>query len=216
MMSVPRRFSVSMHKSVFLFRHGPPEEGGQHICRGCHIDARLSEEGERQTWENLSYLQERFGDRLKTALVVTSPMQRARRFGEVFCEPFGVMPYVASGLTDLDVGEWEGLSWEDIKKEWPKQFSLCWKNATRLHIPHGEPMLQFTNRVKKAWQHWIRQECELLIFNVHKCVNKVILSSIDDRLLHFSGQKIGCMNEVLMGGDGGLRIVAEDEQVYCT
>lgn len=206
-----------MRKQVFLFRHGQPADGGQDVCRGNKLDTPLSECGLEQTRNNIRHLQQRFTrDQLERALIVTSPLQRAAYFGEQFHVALGTRHEVDPAMTDIDVGTWEGKSWQEIEEQWKTQFDLCWSDALSLDIPGaGESVSDFVERITKRWEYWMTQSSEtLLIFCAHKAVNKIVLDTTARRLLTFRGQKIGCMNELRIDDAGAASIIHEDKKLY--
>jgi len=203
-----------MERHALLFRHGEPVDDGKDICRGRGIDAPLSPTGLWQTQKNIDELRERFHSRdLHRALVVTSPLQRASKIGELLHEQLGIEFVRDEAFVDIDVGDWEGRSWDDIQALWPDDHELCFTDALRMKLPGGESIEAFRDRTIAAWQHWTREaQKKLLIFGLHRCANKVILSHVDGRVLHFKGQPVGCMNHLKetnsrWGVVGGVQIL---------
>lgn len=203
-----------MGKQVFLFRHGQPDDGGQDVCKGRHLNTPLSSVGKNQTERNVQYLVDVFGNRLEDALVVTSPLDRAAYIGEL-CANVGATHEIDPLMTDIDVGDWEGVKWDEIEREWKQQFDLCWEDALSLNIPGAkETVSQFQARILERWRYWVHEStASILIFGSHKAPNKVILDSIARRKLTFKGQSMGCMNEVQLNGQGPV-IIQEDQIMY--
>jgi broad specificity phosphatase PhoE len=52
-------------------------------------------------------------------LVVTSNLSRARDTGAIIAEAFGAPMEVAADLAERDVGEWSGLTFDQIEEGWP-------------------------------------------------------------------------------------------------
>jgi probable phosphoglycerate mutase len=97
--------------NVYLVRHGQTEwsVSGQHTGRS---DIPLTATGE----ENARRLGARLED-LSFALVLTSPLQRARRTCEL--AGFGAHAIVDPNLTEWDYGSYEGRRSADIRRERP-------------------------------------------------------------------------------------------------
>lgn len=204
-----------MGKQVFLFRHGQPDDGGQDVCKGCHLNTQLSLEGVNQTERNIQYLAARFGAELQDALVVTSPLDRAAYIGQRCAKLHGVTHKIDPLLTDIDVGIWEGMKWEDIEREWKEQFDLCWEDALSLNIPGAEESVtMFQERILQRWRYWTHESAaSIIILGLHKAPNKVILDAVAERKLTFKGQSMGCINEIHFNRKGPV-ILQEDKIVY--
>jgi broad specificity phosphatase PhoE len=96
--------------TVTLLRHGETlwSKSGQHTGR---TDLELTDVGERQAKAAGGLLDGRTFD-----LVLTSPLQRARRTAELA----GLTPFeVVDGLREWDYGEFEGLTTAEIQEEYP-------------------------------------------------------------------------------------------------
>lgn len=203
-----------MGKQVIIFRHGQPDDGGQDVCKGRNLNTPLSSIGRNQTEQNIRYLVDSFGERLEDALVITSPLDRAAYIGQL-CADHGATHEIDPLLTDIDVGTWEGMRWEDIEREWKEQFDLCWEDALSLSIPGAEESVEaFQERILQQWRYWVHEStASIIILGLHKAPNKVILDDIAGRKLTFKGQSMACMNEIHVNG-AGPSIVHEDKIVY--
>src|SRR5664280_1984102 len=96
---------------VYLARHGETEWSVAHRHTS-FTDLPLTPQGE----ENARRLHERFKN-IEIAVVLTSPLQRARRTCEL--AGFGKVAAVDSDLVEWNYGEYEGRRIADIHKERP-------------------------------------------------------------------------------------------------
>ena len=121
---------------LYLARHGETawSLSGQHTGR---TDLPLTDEGR----ENAARLRDRLKD-LKFALVLSSPVQRAR----VTCEiaGFGTRAQIDPNLYEWDYGEYEGRRTVDIRKERPD-----WQ-LFRDGCPGGETLAQVAGRADQV------------------------------------------------------------------
>src|SRR4029079_4724815 len=92
--------------SILLIRHEEPE------MRGCFIgrtDPPLTTAGRDAAARKLSHL--------KVEAIYVSPLRRALQTAQAIrC---GVEPVVIEELAEIDFGEWEGLTWQQIEQRWP-------------------------------------------------------------------------------------------------
>jgi len=122
---------------IFLARHGQTawSLSGQHTGRS---DIPLTPEGEenaRRLGERLAKIQE------PITLVLTSPVQRARRTAEL--AGFG-RAEVDADLYEWDYGKYEGRKTEDIRRERPD-----WQ-LFRDGVPGGETLAQVAARADRV------------------------------------------------------------------
>ena len=55
---------------------------------------------------------------------------------------------------ELDFGDWEGLSWQQIGQDNVESWQ---QNLLGFQFPNGESALQMQQRVLSAWRDWLRQ-----------------------------------------------------------
>jgi alpha-ribazole phosphatase len=201
-----------MKKTVLLFRHGQPE--GPDCCKGSGLDCDLSPEGERQTQRNVNIAMFAARHSLRSTLVVSSPLKRARRFSEVWRErvdQYGLPPsahLITPEFTDIGVGEWEGKPWGDIENEYPDQFPLIPMNAERLQLPRGEDMGVFIRRIRGVWRRILEIPCEYVVMVGHSANNEVILADAQGKKnLNFKSQGLGCVNKIVIDDDGSATVL---------
>jgi alpha-ribazole phosphatase len=108
---------------VVLVRHAEPEHDARGRCYG-RLDVALSERGRT------------FAGRLSGIAcdaVYTSPRRRARETAEVFGAPI-----VDERLSELDFGELEGRTYDEIALERPELYRRWMDEPTHVRFPGGE------------------------------------------------------------------------------
>ena len=103
---------------VFLIRHGETEDSNSRRYKGT-IDVPLSQNGIEQAKRVGEYL---FKNE-KLHAVYCSGLSRAVRTAEEIAAPFGLAPQISEGLRERDFGEWEGMTFDEIKDKWPDAFN---------------------------------------------------------------------------------------------
>ncbi len=124
--------------TVYLARHGETEwsRSGQHTGLTDIPLTAKGEENARRLGERLAKIKEPF------ALVLTSPLQRARRTAEL--AGFGDRAVPDRDLFEWDYGEYEGRTSPDIRKERPD-----WQ-LFRDGVPGGETLAQVSARADRV------------------------------------------------------------------
>ena len=127
---------------MLLLRHGQSTWNAERRWQGL-ADVPLSETGRAQARAAGEALR---GEGLEGA--VSSDLARARETAEIIAEVLGLGPVEIVGeLRERDVGQWSGLTTDDIEARWPGQLD-SWRAATLKVIPGGEG--DITDRVMAA------------------------------------------------------------------
>lgn len=114
---------------LYFARHGEPSfPGGGRICLG-RLDLPLSALGRLQAAALAHGMRE-----IPLEAVFSSPLQRARQTAEFLHRPCGIL----EGLQEIDTGDWDGRTFEEIRKKWPKLYEARGENRL-LPFPHAEP-----------------------------------------------------------------------------
>jgi broad specificity phosphatase PhoE len=135
---------------VVLVRHGETEwsRSGQHTGK---TDLPLTEDGEAQARTIVTRLAGR-----EFALVLSSPMQRARRTAEL--AGYGERAEVDADLCERDYGEYEGLTTKEIRKTIPG-----W-DVWRDEMTGGETLAQVGARADRVLERALGADGDTLVF----------------------------------------------------
>ncbi|MEW6104922.1 MAG: alpha-ribazole phosphatase [Bacillota bacterium] len=132
---------IPMATRVFLVRHGETEWNAARRYQG-HHDVPLSPAGERQA--------ERLALRLmreKFAAVYTSDLSRAVATARAIARPHGVPVVQLRELREIDVGEWEGMSFDELERARPADVARWLEDTVNNPIPGGESYASLRDRV---------------------------------------------------------------------
>ena len=132
---------------LVIVRHGETV-GNSSIRYHGRTDVPLSELGRRQMREVRFALLRRFGDRVFDP-VFASPLSRACEGVEIIT---GNQPILIEEFVEVDFGDFEGLTTEEIRERYPAEFAR-W-DRDRLDpgyaYPHGESRAAFIERVHRG------------------------------------------------------------------
>lgn len=131
--------------TVDLIRHGEPEGGVK--FRGS-LDDPLSEDG----WLQMSTATAQCNS---WDLVVSSPLERCQKFANHLSQQLGKPLEVHRGLREIDFGDWEGKTSQEIEETDAEAVKKFWENPVTNCPPKGEKTADFQNRVLNAWQQVI-------------------------------------------------------------
>jgi probable phosphoglycerate mutase len=99
---------------LLLVRHGETDWNRDRRFQG-HADQPLNHAGREQA---LALADELAGERI--GFVYTSDLVRARETAEIVAARLGADVVVRSELREIDVGDWEGLTWPEIEERHPE------------------------------------------------------------------------------------------------
>jgi broad specificity phosphatase PhoE len=82
--------------------------------------------------------------------VVSSPLSRCTRTAELIAAEVGGVPVtVLPELIECDFGQWEGLTFAEVRDRWPAEMS-AWLESTSVAPPGGESFQAVAKRVRGA------------------------------------------------------------------
>lgn len=113
-------------KDVYLIRHGLPDfPGGQRMCLGA-TDLPLGQEGLAQARAMAAALP-------PVTMVFSSPLTRAAETARAIGLPVTILP----GLRELSFGAWDGLTFDRIRRDYPRLYAARGEDPT-LPLPGQE------------------------------------------------------------------------------
>lgn len=138
----------------------------------------MSPLGKEQTKLNVAAMEQ-----AGVKVLYTSTLSRAMYAG-VLAEERGMKHVVLEDLDAIDAGDWEGLSWKEIKERWPDELALCDTDARKLVIPGGRETVEaFSMRVLRALERMIddnRSLHEVIGAVTHGCALGVVRGARPD------------------------------------
>lgn len=141
MLALPDRREATR---VILVRHAETEQSARGRCYG-RLDVRLSLRGLRQAQALADALAG-----LPLAAVYSSPLIRALDTARPLAAARGVDVSLLEALAELDFGEVEGLTYDEIEAERPELFRAWMDDPARVRFPGGESLADLRARVLPA------------------------------------------------------------------
>ena len=129
-----------MPTMLVLVRHGETDWNRERRFQG-HADTPLNDAGRRQAGELAAHLR---SERLST--VYTSPLRRASETATIVAAELGLDAHELEELREIDVGDWQGLTMEEVRTHYPEQLDVAWRSGW----PNGETHDELSERVVPA------------------------------------------------------------------
>jgi probable phosphoglycerate mutase len=141
------RADLGAPTSLVLVRHGVTQQSIEHRFSGINgFDPPLIDLGRRQAEAAAEELARRGG----ADVIVCSPLQRTRQTAAIISERLGMgEPQVVDGIAEADFGEWDSLTFAEVKAQWPEELA-AWMASTEVAPPGGESFATVRRRVDAA------------------------------------------------------------------
>mmetsp|Transcript_7457 Transcript_7457/g.21717 ORF Transcript_7457/g.21717 Transcript_7457/m.21717 type:complete len:462 (+) Transcript_7457:79-1464(+) len=147
------------NKPVYMTRHGESEFNTEHRIGG---DSPLSEAGRQYALALSDFVEKTIP---KDELCVwSSTMRRARQTANPVVERKLYWRYVEwRALREIEVGVCDGLTYQQVKEQFPSEFAAREENKLRYRYPRGESYLDLISRLEPVIIEFERQAEPLLI-----------------------------------------------------
>jgi alpha-ribazole phosphatase len=165
-----------MSRALFI-RHAETEMAGRYCG---HSDPDVNAQGRAQLTKLAHLLSaEPF------AMVYSSDLRRAKRTAQAIAGGRNIPQVLRPALREIDFGDWEGMSWEQIEQLDP-EYAQKWMAAyPHLPAPSGESFEAFETRILGEVDHLLQCNPAPIAVVTHAGVLRVILR----RLLGCSEQE---------------------------
>ena len=169
-----------MMTKIILIRHGQTEWNLSGRYQG-QSDIPLSEEGLKQA----ECLARNFPLPAVDA-VYASDLQRAAVTAKCIAGRFQCPLYLEPALREMNFGDWEGLDYAAIAKQWPEEVQNFFGHPDKLRVPHGETFAQLQQRaVAQIRTIGVKERGKTIAVVAHGAINRTILASALHMPLHY-------------------------------
>src|SRR5688572_25037046 len=145
------RYKQSVTTRILLVRHGQSEWNASGRWQGW-AESDLSDLGRQQAFEAAAAVG-------SVDAIVASDLQRALQTALIISESIGVGPVMTEpDLRERDVGEWTGLTRDEIEARWPGDLER-WRRGELPQPPSGERNADIIERFERGLRH-IGAECD--------------------------------------------------------
>ena len=125
---------------LLIVRHGETDWNAELRFQG-HADTSLNEAGRLQARELAELLRDE-----GASAIYTSPLRRASETARIVAERIGLDAQAHEALREIDVGDWQGLTVDDVRTRFPELADVAWRSGW----PNGETYDELSARVVPA------------------------------------------------------------------
>jgi len=183
--------------TLYLVRHGATEAN---LARPARLQGRkqnppLARLGIRQAEATRDFLVGR-----AVHHCYCSPLLRAVQTAAIVAAPQGLSPAPIDGLTECDVGRWEGLDWQSIRYLDAENYRRYHNDPAGYGYPGGENFQQILTRVSPILDNLLTQhEGQSILVVGHHLVHRTYLA-------HLLGLVANQAPQVILD-NGGISVV---------
>jgi broad specificity phosphatase PhoE len=163
-----------MPTRIVLVRHGQTAWNKDVRFRG-RADVLLDEFGLRQAEATGRTVAARW----PVVAVYASPMRRAMQTAEAVARAHGLVAHPLEGLLDVDFGQWQGLSPEEVSQRYPDLYRAWAEAPHTVHFPGGESLDDVRTRIMAGLGEAVaRHPGQAVALVSHTVANRVLLCAI--------------------------------------
>lgn len=156
---------------IYLIRHGRTQWNKEEVFRG-QADIPLDELGRRQAAA--------IGETLKgkgIRAMITSPLKRAVETATIAkCALTDIKIIEDPRLTDVNFGEWQGLTLGEVKTRYPQLYKTWATNPGDVTFPGGDSLKQVAQRCWSVLMEVsLNDHVQPVALFTHRVVNKILL-----------------------------------------
>lgn len=158
---------------IILVRHGETDWNAAEVFRG-RADVELNETGAQQAELLGEYL-----SGFEIDAVYSSPLKRALKTAEAIAGCHALKVNIAPGLIDIDFGEWQGLSHQEVRDKYRELYAEWINHPDRVKMPIGESLEDVRTRAMVVVDDII-ERCGggRVVLVSHRVVNKVLICAL--------------------------------------
>lgn len=159
-------------RRIFMVRHGEIDAGQAKRYIG-RTDLPLTARGEEEAASMGRYLSE-----MTSGTIWSSPLKRCRETARLIAEGSGgkLGPVrICADLSEIMLGDWEGQTFEQVKRSWPDLYRDRGRNLWETEVPGGESFCCAGNRFKSAVERIIRETEGDVIIVAHRGIIRAFL-----------------------------------------
>ena len=202
---------------LILLRHGQTELSVERRYSG-HGDPELTELGQKQAAAAARALATRLsGQGVEPAVVLSSPLRRARQTAAAVAETTGADLEVRDRLIETDFGGWEGLTFTEARERDPELHGR-WLGSADVEPPGGESFRAVGERVEAERARIVEEFAGRTVVLVsHVTPIKMLLRTAlgaGDEVLYRMHLDLACLNIADFYPDGGASVRLVNETSY--
>ncbi len=165
---------------LYFIRHGQTDWNVKGKIQGS-CDIELNSAGIEQA-EELS--RKILDEKLLFLKIYSSPQKRAIQTAEILSNATKVDYTIVEGLEEINLGDWEGLSWAEVKERYPTEYKEWYLNRRDTKPPRGETYQELLQRVLASLHRITLENLDPVLIVTHNAVIKSLQCFLTNSPFH--------------------------------
>ena len=183
---------------VYFIRHAEAEGNLLRIAQG-HLDGKITERG----YQQIEALKKRFAE-IPVDAVYASDLFRARTTAEAISVPKNLPLHLDPAFREINMGAWEGRSWQDLYDNEPEQIDAFNHHLERFRPQGGESPQQVIDRFYPAMMKYAHEnEGKTIAICSHGCALRYMMAAL-------RGLPISAIGDTTHGDNTAVSLVEVD------
>jgi broad specificity phosphatase PhoE len=187
---------VTVFDAVYLARHGQTQWNVEGRKQG-RLDSPLTPAGLAQVRRNAVMLSDETADG-----IFASPIGRAYSTAQVFAKALRLPLQAVEELSEVDHGEWSGLTAQEIEAGWPGQMAVRARAKYDFRFPGGESYADADVRAGRALAAVARSGARRPLLVSHEMIGRMLLKQLGVSDVLSLGQPGGVVYRVTIREQG--------------
>lgn len=195
---------------LLFVRHGETDWNVEKQIQG-GTDTELNETGIEQARKLGQKLTKQ---QLKIAKIYSSTLKRAYKTAQIVGEMIGVEVEGAEGLEEMNLGQWEGMRWHEVRETYPTEYNKWHRNRRYQKTPDGESYQELLERLLPAIKKIIQKEKGTVLIVTHSADIVTLLAVIHQTPFDqmFQVHNVENADVVEIDSDDILKIQVQEER----
>jgi broad specificity phosphatase PhoE len=163
---------VSDSQHIYLIRHGETEFNRLGIFRG-RFEVDLNDTGRLQAAETGRALK---GEKID--FILTGPLRRTVETASIVAAELGVEYRTEEAFNNIALGAWQGVSKDEVRREFPDLWKIWITDAEQLKLPKGESVEEVRQRATRRLMEVVSAEKGSFAIVTHRSVIKGLAASM--------------------------------------
>ncbi|CEH35842.1 histidine phosphatase family protein [Romboutsia lituseburensis] len=188
---------------LILVRHALTTDNQNNRLSG-HIDSQVSEIGKKQIEQLTRYLED-----IKIDSIYTTTSSRTKDTIKEISKIKNIQIREKENLKEISFGDFEGITFEDIKKSYPNEFQDMIDKGYEYKYPNGESLIDSYNRVANEISNILSEEKNktVLICSHGGTIRNIITYLISNSYEYHWNFKIDNASVTILEIDNGFTVI---------
>lgn len=108
----------------------------------------------------------------------TSPLRRAVQTAEIVCRGKNLRPILDESLKEINMGDWEGLLYDDIKRQYREDYEAFWQYPHQYNPKKGETFYMLQDRVGQFLRRVVDTDTGNILVVSHAAAIKALMTAV--------------------------------------